>query len=169
MRRPQIFVDLDGTLADFDSHYEAVTGIRPDKAADNVDWMLIRGTPNFYRDIPPMPDMRELWDFVAPFHPIVLTGIPRQDGPKAIPEAADNKRAWVMDKLGTYVEVRCVRSKEKYLHANPGDILIDDWERYKHLWLKAGGQWITHTSAANSIHELNKLGYGLRGARAVSA
>ena len=33
----------------------------------------------------------------------------------------------------------------------PGDILIDDWPKYKHLWEEAGGIFILHTSAAQSI------------------
>ena len=43
----------------------------------------------------------------------------------------------------------------KYVGA--GDILIDDWTKYRHLWLAAGGIWITHTSAQGSIAELRKL------------
>lgn len=26
------------------------------KITDNVDWKLVRNTPNFYRDLPPMKD-----------------------------------------------------------------------------------------------------------------
>lgn len=150
----QLFVDLDGVLADFDRGYELAFGTRPDKTVDNVKWSLIEKTPNFYRDLPPMSDAHELWTFVAPRRPIILTGIP-----SSIQEAADNKTAWVRKNLGSEVEVRCCRSAEKYLHAAPGDILIDDWEKYRSLWIAQGGAWITHTSAANTIIELKKLVY----------
>jgi len=33
-----IFVDMDGVLADFDAHHEAVFGTRPNKTSDAVDW-----------------------------------------------------------------------------------------------------------------------------------
>lgn len=72
-----------------------------------------------------MPDMAELWSYVEPYRPIVLTGVPSM-----VAEAPDNKRAWVGKHLGGDVEVRCCRSNEKCLHARPGDILIDDWNRY---------------------------------------
>lgn len=151
----QIFVDMDGVLADFDAHHEAVFGVRSCKLADNVNWQRVREIPGFYEAIPPMADMDELWAYVAPFNPIVLTGVPY-----SIAEAPDNKRAWVRRHLGPDVEVRCCRSSEKCLHAKPGDILIDDWEKYRHLWIAKGGRWITHTSAANSIIALQELGIG---------
>ena len=72
-----IFVDLDQTLADFDAHYEALFGSRPCKIADNVDWNAVRGVKDFYLGMPPLRDMRQLWDYVAPHKPIILTGVPK--------------------------------------------------------------------------------------------
>lgn len=149
----RLFVDMDGVLADFDGHHEAVFGVRSDKLADNVDWTRVRGVRDFYPHIPPMPDMALLWTTIAPLEPIVLTGVPH-----SVEEAADNKRAWVRRHLGAHVEVRCCRSKEKCRHAEPGDLLIDDWEKYRDLWLGAGGRWITHRSAAETIDQLRAIG-----------
>ena len=151
-----LFVDLDGTLADFDAHYEALFGLRPCKIADNVDWKAVRGVKDFYLGMPPLQDMRQLWDYVSPLKPIILTGVP-----KLVQEAPGNKVAWVRKHLGPDVEVRCCLSKEKALHCKPGDILIDDWEKHKHLWLAAGGVWITHVSAEQTIDDLWKMGIGL--------
>ena len=83
----------------------------------------------------------------------MLTGVPR-----SVEEAPDNKRAWVRKHLGAHVEVRCCRLSQKSLHAKLGDVLIDDWEKYRRLSLKAGGRWITHRSAAETISELEALG-----------
>jgi hypothetical protein len=145
-----LFVDMDGVLADFDSGYEAAFGVRPSIHADNVDWELVRARKHFYLGLPPMPDFQELWSFIAPLRPVVLTGVPL-----SVVEASDNKRLWARRWLGD-TEIRTCRSSEKYLHAKPGDILIDDWEKYKKKWIKAGGIWITHTSATNTITELTK-------------
>lgn len=139
---------MDGVLADFDSGYELAFGVRPSTKADNVDWQKVRARKDFYLNLPPMPDMPLLWAYVAQFKPIILTGIPR-----SVEEAASNKIAWVRKNLGD-VEIRCCLSREKYLHATPGDVLIDDWEKHKRLWISAGGVWITHRNAAETIREL---------------
>lgn len=152
MTELQLFVDMDGVLADFDAHHEAVFGYRSDKLADNVDWKAIRQSKDFYLNIPPMADLAVLWNAIKDNNPIVLTGIP-----SSVAEAADNKRAWIRKHLGD-VEVRCCLSREKYLHAKPGDILIDDWEKHKDLWVKAGGVWITHTSAKDTVARLRSIG-----------
>lgn len=144
----QLYVDLDGVLADFDAGYEKVFGLRPDKKADNVDWAAVRKIKDFYLNLPPMPDMHILWSYVSDLKPIVLTGVP-----SSVPEAPANKKAWVNKHLGP-VEVFCCRSSEKCKHANAGDILIDDWTKYRNLWTAAGGIWITHTSAKNTISRL---------------
>lgn len=149
----KLFVDMDGVLADFDAGYERAFGVRPSKHTDNVDWQLVRDRPNFYRDLPPMEDALELWSYVARYNPIVLTGVPW-----SVPEAPSNKRAWIYKVLGRGVEVRCCLSKEKCLHAAAGDILIDDWEKYRQLWIDQGGVWITHLNAELTIAELKGMG-----------
>ncbi len=149
----QLFVDMDGVLADFDRHHESMFGVRADKIADNVDWKAVRAIEDFYLYIPPMTDMPQLWARIERYRPIVLTGVPA-----SVAEAPENKRAWVRKHIGEHVEVRCCRSKEKCLHANAGDILIDDWEKYRDLWIGQGGVWITHRSAAETIAALDTLG-----------
>lgn len=149
----QIFVDMDGVLADFDAHYEAVFGRRASKLADDVDWDAVRGVRGFYESIPPMTDMPFLWAYLWRHKPVVLTGIP-----ESVPEAADNKKAWVRRWIGPHVDVLCCRSSQKSQYAHPGDVLIDDWEKYRHLWIAKGGRWITHTSAAETIDALRDIG-----------
>lgn len=150
----QFFVDMDGVLADFDTHHENVFGLRPNKQTDNiVDWSHVNNHENFFSNIPPMPDMRELWEYVSVYQPIILTGVP-----KSVQSASNNKESWVRKHLGPDIEIRCCLSKEKCLHANPGDILVDDWTKYQHLWLAKGGVWITHTSARDTIEQLQRMG-----------
>lgn len=148
----KLYVDMDGVLADFDTHHANTFGVKSSVHNDVVDWKKIEKIKDYYLHIPPMPDLGELWAFLEPLSPTVLTGIPSTIG-----EAAANKRAWVNKHLGPYVPVICCPSKEKCLHAKPGDILIDDWEKYKQLWVAKGGRWITHTSAENTIKELRRM------------
>lgn len=149
-----VFVDMDGVLADFDRHHEAVLGRRPDKRADDVDWEKVRAAGDFYLGIPPTTDMRELWDAIAHLEPIVLTGVPSS----LWNEASANKRLWVARHLGPSVEVICCLAREKGLHARPGDVLIDDWEKHRALWEARGGLWVTHTSAKTTLARLAELG-----------
>lgn len=145
---PQLFVDMDGVLADFDRGYALHFGAHGGKEADNVDWAKVAAIPHFYRDLPPMPDLGELWTGIARYSPTVLTGVP-----SSVPEARDNKLEWIHKHLGNVPVITC-KSKDKCTYGSPGDILIDDWEKYKHLWVAMGGRWITHVSANTTLAEL---------------
>lgn len=147
MRR--LYLDMDGVLADFDQGYQNEFGLKASKEFDSVDWALVRGRPGFYANLPPMPDLEDLWSFTEPLRPVVLTGVP-----DSVQGVYDQKRAWVLKHLGPGVPVIGCRSRDKSLHMQPGDIIIDDWEKYSHLWKARGGVWITHRSAAESLQAL---------------
>lgn len=144
----QIYCDMDGVAADFDTHYEACFGIRPSKADDNVDWQAVRDRRGFYQDMPPMADWPVLWDFLRHYKPIMLTGIPW-----SVEEAPQNKRDWCAIHAPGAQVITC-KSRDKALHCRPGDVLIDDWEKYRHVWIAAGGRWITHRNAQSTILDL---------------
>lgn len=150
----QIYCDLDGTLADLNKHYHDTFGEPASYGQEwDIEWNKIQNSQDFFFHIPPMPDMQELWNFIEPYGPIVLTGVP-----KSVKIAEDNKRAWCKKYLGAHVKVYCCLSRNKFKVCTPGDILIDDWTRYKNLWEEAGGIWITHISARQTILELKSLG-----------
>lgn len=149
----KLFVDLDGVLADFDTQYHAEFGVRPDKMLDNVDWGKVASVKDFYLGIPPMADMQVLWNYIDRYRPIILTGVPY-----SVNEAPDNKRAWVRAHVGADIEVICCASRNKCLHAAPGDVLIDDWEKYRDLWVGKGGRFVTHRSADETIKQLSEIG-----------
>lgn len=147
----KLFLDMDGVLADFDAGYAKAFGIEVSKEADNANWTLVRGHKGFYKNLPLMPDAMELWEFAKRYKPTILTGVP-----SSVAEAAANKIAWVRKHLGPDVPVIACLAREKYLHAK-GAVLVDDWEKYMHKWLAAGGEWITHKSAAESIAALKTI------------
>jgi hypothetical protein len=148
-----LFIDLDGVLADMNTAYAAIAGAPPDKTLDNVDWQAVVAVPGFYANMPPLPDMAELWSYVSTWPDVmILTGVP-----KSVPEAEADKRAWVTKHLGAHVKMIGCASRDKCRYAKPGDILVDDWERYREHWLEAGGTWITHLNAASSIAALKEL------------
>ena len=74
----KLFIDLDGVMADMNSAYAAIAGTPPDKTLDNLDWRLVVATPGFYANMPPLPDMEELWAYVSTWPDVtILTGYPR--------------------------------------------------------------------------------------------
>lgn len=149
-----LFLDLDGVLADFDAHVRALFGASPAELRLGDMWDKAAKAPGFFETMPPTPDAMELWDFCEPFHPTILTGLPR--GTWAEPQ----KRNWVARHLGADVPVIACLARDKCSFASPGDILVDDTTKYRHLWEANGGIFVRHRSAAQSIEELRRLGYG---------
>lgn len=150
----QLYVDMDGVLADFNRHYKDCFGVEVNRIQDNVDWKKFTGHKDFFLHIKPMPDFYELWNYIVQYDPIIITGVPKTN----TREAVNNKIDWVDKYVPDFPSVITCRSSMKYIYCKPGDVLIDDWEKYKSKWVKAGGVWITHTSAKNTIVELKELG-----------
>lgn len=152
-----LFCDLDGVCADFDEQHRRHFGFCSDKTLDNVDWSAVEQIPDYYLTMPPMPDLPELWLRISRYQPIILTGVPGKT-PEYTAHVARQKREWVRRTIGGHVTVITCRSAEKSLYAAPGDILIDDWPRYKYLWTAKGGVWITHIRASATSGALQAMG-----------
>ena len=154
------FVDLDGVMADYDKGFKRLTGHYPDEITDQEMWDLLIKNNNgagFYRHLKPMPDAGELWGYLVThgYEPRILTGIPRR---VSIPTAEEDKAEWVRANLGGWVEFNIgPYAIDKQKHCSPGDILIDDNAKNIAQWKAKGGIGIFHTSAANTIKELEAL------------
>jgi len=154
------FLDLDGVLADFDLGYENLTGIKPTRwpHPDNINWNRIQAVPDFYLSLPLMPGAEMLFEATAALceryggQPTILTGIPA-----SIDAADNNKRRWVARHFGENVPVICCRSRDKYLHGKPNDVLVDDYLKYRREWEHMGGVFIHYRDAAQAIDELTML------------
>ena len=83
--------------------------------------------------------------------PIILTGIARKPG------CAEEKREWVAKYIDPGAEVITCWSKDKRNHGKPGDILVDDWHKYRDLWEEMGGIFLLHTSAKDSLERLGEI------------
>lgn len=154
----RIYVDCDGVLADFDSHFEKHIGLQPghyeDAHGSKRFWETIQNEfDRFFYHLPLMPDAKELMKFLDDweFRPIILTGCPRGDWSRL------QKLKWAEKHFPGVPMITC-RSAEKALFCKPGDILIDDITKYKHIWEEAGGTYVVHTSTVDTINQLEKLG-----------
>jgi len=147
----QLYLDCDGVLADFDKGATAILGMEP-KAFEHRHglgrfWQKLAQAPDFYFSLPLLPDAMQLFDAVKHLDPIILTGLPRGNW------AAEQKMRWA---AVHFPGVRMITSmaRDKRDHAGAGDVLVDDMEKYRHLWEQAGGIFVHHRSAAESIEAL---------------
>jgi hypothetical protein len=150
----QLYLDCDGVLADFDKGATAVLGLPP-RAYEKRHglgrfWQKLAQAPDFYFGLPLMPDALELFEAVRHLHPIILTGLPRGNW------AADQKVRWAAQYFpGTRIITTMARDKRD--HAREGDVLVDDQEKHRHLWEGAGGIFVHHRSARQTLAALREL------------
>ncbi len=154
--RKQIYLDCDGVLADFDAGAEQVLGM-PSRVFEKrfgpgAFWKRLAGAGDFFESLPPMADAFELYEAVRDKSPIILTGLPRGNW------AEPQKRRWA-ERHFPGVPVITTMAALKREHCHPGDVLVDDRDKHRHLWEQAGGVFVHHKSAARSIEELRTLGY----------
>jgi hypothetical protein len=154
-----IFLDLDGVLADFDTlagrmlktdniyKYEFVHGA-------DAFWAGINQDPNFFANLPLKADALELWFAVKPYKPIILTALPHTGA-----ERVDHqKRQWCRTYLGEVSVITC-QTKEKPDYCKPGDVLVDDRAINRERWEARGGRFLLHQNATATNVALNHYGY----------
>lgn len=151
----RLFLDCDGVLADFESGFASKFGMSGDEfetaKGTKEFWKVIRQDLNFFGTLPLMDGAVELYASVKHLRPIILTGCPFGDW------AEHQKFGW-RDKHFPGVPMVTCLSRNKRNFCQPGDVLVDDLEKYRHLWEEAGGTFVLHTSAENSISQLKTLG-----------
>jgi hypothetical protein len=153
---PQINIDLDGVLVDFERGFEMFYGQHPKKVSEPEMWKIIEANVDHWHDLPAMPGALQLWAYVAQYNARVITGCPKT-GYKT---AEAGKRAWIAREMGQHVPVVTCLSRDKpQFMANPGDILIDDMTKNIRRWEEAGGVGIHHTEAKLTIAKLQELGF----------
>ena len=150
----KIYCDMDGVLADFERGYEELTGIdlrgEFQKGEDFWDPISKAGV-GFWAGLKWMPDGQKLWNYLKPYKPDLLSAPSREDSSRI------GKHVWVKHKIpGTKLILRYAKQKQEL--ATPESILIDDRQVNIDQWEAAGGIGILHTSAANTISQLKKLG-----------
>ena len=150
---PTVFLDCDGVLADFDAGATHAFGMPPEEFEKRFGlkrfWGKLASLDSCFGDLPLLPDAMELYTAVQHLKPIILTGLPRGNW------AEPQKRLWA-ERHFPGVEVITTSAALKREHCRPGDALVDDREKYRHLWEQAGGVFIHHHDAQGSIKELHK-------------
>ena len=114
---------------------------------------LIGDNIDFWANLPEMPDKEELWNYISQYDPNVCSH-PWDD------DSASGKEIWLANKLSPPPQMVFLTG-EKYKFAVDKDgrpnVLIDDFEKYTIPWEKAGGIAILHTSAQETIEQLEAI------------
>lgn len=147
----RLFLDCDGVLADFDAGARKVLGMGirefDERHGKREFWRRLARAEDFYATLPEMPDARELFDAVKHLRPTILTGLPLGNW------AAPQKVRWAAEHFPGVPIITCM-ARDKYRHMNPGDVLVDDREDHRGKWEDAGGVFVHHRSARESLAEL---------------
>lgn len=173
----KIYCDMDGVLTDFEkrfldklkeegpNYYKLLDISKVSKPKDfekvfglQEFWKFIDGHVgvSFWIGMDWMPRGRELWNFIQPYSPSLLTSPSKQNISRL------GKNLWVKNNLTPKPKVIFAYSKNKQNYANENSILIDDKPSNISEWESQGGIAL-HVKDGNItpvIKKLKELGYG---------
>jgi hypothetical protein len=175
----QIYCDMDGVLTDFERRFvtllrkegpkyyskATITQVTRPKHFEKLEgqtefWKFIDQYIGleFWSGMEWMPNGRQLWDFIQPYGPKLLTS-PSRDNTSRL-----GKRLWVKDNLVPAPEVIFRFGDAKSDFANENSILIDDKPSNLKAFASKGGIAIEckDGDVSSVINKLIELGYGER-------
>lgn len=173
----QIYCDMDGVLTDFEKRFVTLLQQEGPKYYSKAviaqvtrpkHFEKLEGQEEFWRFIDQyiglefwsemewMPNGRQLWSFIQPHNPIILTS-PSRDNTSRL-----GKRLWVREHLvpAPPVEFRFGEAKSDF--ANENAILIDDRPSNLAAFASKGGiaLEVKDGEIQSVINKLKELGYG---------
>ena len=172
----KIFCDMDGVLTDFETQFHTKLNqvgkdYYPMKDIQKVEkpkdfekifgmeefWKCIDGVVGvgFWVGMDWMPQGRELWDFISPYNPQLLTS-PSKNNTSRL-----GKNLWVKNNLNPKPRVNFAYSADKQRYANENSILIDDKKSNIKEWIAKGGIAfrVKGCDIGPAIQGLKELGY----------
>mgnify|MGYP002642176305 FL=1 len=157
----KIYCDMDGVLTDFESRFEHYSGMHPQEYEKSKGlaafWNLIdvEVGVKFWIGMPWMPQGQQLWNFIKPYRPDLLTSPSRDNNSRL------GKNLWVKNNLNPKPKVIFAYSKDKQRYANENSILIDDKKSNINEWASKGGIAIRckDGNVDHVIEKLKELGY----------
>lgn len=168
-----VYCDYDGVLVNFQAGMIQIFGeenyppYMPDpvwKASEEYKLLCAGTNVDWWGNLPPMDDYNDLWDFLKPYRPKILTAYALWS-PEASPPSIMGKIIWneKWTKVSDY-DLHIVHKNAKANFAMTYDgqpnVLIDDTKDNVDAWRKEGGIAILHKSAKDTIEKLKELGYG---------
>jgi hypothetical protein len=157
----KLYCDMDGVLTNFEARFEHFSGMHPQEYEKKYGlpafWELIdvKIGVRFWVGMDFMPRGKELWDFIKPYQPDLLTS-PSRDNASRL-----GKQLWAKNNLSPKPKVIMAYSKDKQRYANENSILIDDKPSNINEWTSKGGIAIRckNGDSGHVIEKLKELGY----------
>jgi 5'(3')-deoxyribonucleotidase len=146
-KTPDVYVDMDGVLADFFGAWAKLDGKDHYKDIDNPQQklQLVRDHPTFWIELPVLSGAGKLLGAVKKYAgKYKICSTPLTGDPNSEPQ----KREWVKKHLHAFAPNEVIITHNKAAHAKQSDgtpnILIDDFGKNIKAWEAAGGIGIKH-------------------------
>lgn len=160
----RVFVDVDGVLADYGAGitqilYEPYNDelFKTNKAYKKKIWNVVKQYSNqggqLWLSLKVMPGAMELWNFLKPYNPEILTAT----GRSMAEFVKQQKQQWIQTHFGDAVAHIVTSGADKQQYAQPNHILIDDRADNIAAWEAAGGIGIVFTNADDTIQQLKQI------------
>ena len=157
----KIYCDMDGVLTNFEGRFEHFTGKHPQEYEKEFGleafWHLIdvKIGVRFWVGMDWMPKGYQLWDFIKPYGPNLLTSPSRHNSSRL------GKNLWVKNNLEPKPKTIFAYSADKQRYANENSILIDDKKSNIREWEASGGIAfrVRKGDISDAFKGLKELGY----------
>jgi len=161
----EIYCDMDGVLVDITGGLSKLYNIPNlnnknfDQHIDPIKPQIDKEYPNLFAELPWTKDGKQLWNYISKYEPNILSAHTNTWQPNS----KSDKLHWIDKNLRPLPKLNHIlmrRDKKKFAVTNgKPNILIDDWSKNTDEWKAAGGIAIKHTSTAETIAALKKLGF----------
>jgi hypothetical protein len=158
--KPIIYLDMDGTIADFEGWAFTAFGPEWKIELEKSEWGRFQNHPALFLHLPVMDGAKDMYDACVELtkdrnRVQILTALPNR-AKEVFKDAAMHKILWARSVL--HPDIRVVFgpfAQDKQYHIrHKHDILIDDMERNIDQWEAAGGIGILHKSCKESTIEV---------------
>ena len=153
----QIFIDMDGVLADFELGLTDALGYKvslKDKKDVYAEQKRMLTAQRIFRNLKPLPDAWKLVDYcmTSGIHTEVLTTAGTINRDLVVKDKID----WIKNHIHPYwTIIPTFKGSQKAAFAHKKAVLIDDRERNIKCWVDAGGIGILHITADETIEQLD--------------
>lgn len=159
MNIANLYLDLDGVMADFDAQFPKLFGIDHNELDDDVMWKYINSHESFFLDMSICEGAMDFFESIKHLNPTILTACPKSN----YELAARQKRMWVRKNLSTEIKVIPMlggKNKCLFMH-DVGDVLIDDFEKNCKGWEEMGGIPIVHKNFDDTMQKLKEMEFNV--------